>query len=67
MTIGPHKGKTVQQAKDIIRAEMIEAGQADSYWEPTETVMSRSGDKCVVAETEQWYLAYGTDPWRLYI
>lgn len=26
--------------------------------------MSRSGDECVVALTDQWYLAYGEDAWR---
>jgi len=27
-------------------------------------VMSRSGDECVVALTDQWYLTYGEDEWR---
>jgi leucyl-tRNA synthetase len=26
--------------------------------------MSRSGDECVVALTDQWYLEYGEDTWR---
>jgi leucyl-tRNA synthetase len=26
--------------------------------------MSRSGDECVVALTDQWYLTYGEDEWR---
>ena len=25
--------------------------------------MSRSGDECVVALTDQWYLTYGEDEW----
>jgi leucyl-tRNA synthetase len=26
--------------------------------------MSRSGDECVVALTDQWYLTYGEEAWR---
>lgn len=26
--------------------------------------MSRSGDVCVVALVDQWYLTYGEDEWR---
>ena len=26
--------------------------------------MSRSGDECVVATTDQWYLAYGAEDWK---
>jgi leucyl-tRNA synthetase len=29
---------------------------------PTQ-VMSRSGDECVVALTDQWYLTYGEEEW----
>jgi hypothetical protein len=27
-------------------------------------VMSRSGDECVVALTDQWYLVYGEEAWQ---
>ena len=27
-------------------------------------VMSRSGEECIVAHTEQWYLKYGEEAWR---
>ncbi len=27
-------------------------------------VMSRSGDECVVATTDQWYLSYGEEDWK---
>lgn len=30
-----------------------------SYYEPESTVISRSGDICVVASTEQWFIDYG--------
>jgi leucyl-tRNA synthetase len=63
MTVGPHSGKKVSEAKPIIKEEMIEAGQACLYFEPESRVMSRTNDECVVAATDQWYLAYGEDSW----
>jgi leucyl-tRNA synthetase len=41
----------------------MDSGDALSYYEPESTVMSRSGDECVVALTDQWYLAYGDSDW----
>jgi leucyl-tRNA synthetase len=63
MTVGPHSGKKVSEAKPIIKEEMIEAGQACLYFEPESRVVSRTNDECVVAATDQWYLAYGEESW----
>jgi len=63
MSIGPHKGKKVSEAKPIIRQEMIDANQAHLYFEPESKVVSRTNDECVVAATDQWYLAYGEESW----
>jgi leucyl-tRNA synthetase len=60
MMVGPHAGKKVQDAKPLIRAEMIAAGEAALYNEPESLVISRSGCECVVALADQWYLKYGT-------
>eukprot|EP00951_Prasinocladus_malaysianus_P014658 scaffold111721_cov47-Prasinocladus_malaysianus.AAC.4 len=54
MIVGSHNGKKVSEAKPIIKQEMIDAGLALLYSEPEKTVMSRSGDECVVALTDQW-------------
>jgi leucyl-tRNA synthetase len=64
MLMGKHAGKKVCDAKPLVRGEMIAAGLACAYWEPESLVMSRSGDECVVAELDQWYLKYGHDEWR---
>ena len=32
--------------------------------EPEKTIISRSGDECVVALCDQWYLDYGEKAWR---
>jgi leucyl-tRNA synthetase len=63
MLVGPYKGMKVSEAKPIIKQEMINAGQALLYFEPESRVMSRTGDECVVAATDQWYLAYGDETW----
>jgi len=64
MLVGRHAGKKVWEAKPLVRAEMIAEGLAASYFEPESLVVSRSGDECVVAELDQWYLKYGHEDWR---
>mmetsp|Transcript_128627 Transcript_128627/g.274463 ORF Transcript_128627/g.274463 Transcript_128627/m.274463 type:complete len:1285 (-) Transcript_128627:164-4018(-) len=64
MSYGPCKGKPVKQAKLDFRAVMVKAGQAFVYHEPENKVVSRSGDECVVAGIDQWYLKYGEEGWR---
>jgi leucyl-tRNA synthetase len=64
MTVGSQLGKTVEDAKDAVKAELIASGDACRYWEPEEEIRSRSGDKCIIAFIDQWYLKYGTPEWR---
>ena len=54
MAVGPHAGEKVQEAKKKIQREMVDSGEAVLYQEPEKTVITRSGDKCVVALTDQW-------------
>jgi leucyl-tRNA synthetase len=63
MKVGSHSGKKVSDAKPIIKQELILAGQACLYFEPESRVVSRTSDECVVASTDQWYLAYGEESW----
>jgi len=64
MLVGNHAGKKVEEAKNLVRKELIDSGDAVPYFEPEKPVMSRSGDDCVVALCDQWYLDYGEDSWR---
>lgn len=64
MRVGEFSGEKVETAKPKIRQIMIAAGQVAAYWEPENKVMSRSGDRCVVAYVDQWFLKYGEDGWR---
>jgi leucyl-tRNA synthetase len=64
MLVGEHKGRKVSDAKPLIRKMLELEGMAVPYSEPEKKVMSRSGDECVVALTDQWYLLYGEEEWR---
>lgn len=64
MVAGEYAGLKVQDAKSLIRNKLLESGQAVIYSEPEKKVMSRSGDECVVALTDQWYITYGEENWK---
>lgn len=64
MLVGDFKGEKVETAKPKVRDQLIQSGQAIAYAEPTGKVTSRSGDDCVVALCDQWYLDYGEEEWR---
>jgi leucyl-tRNA synthetase len=64
MLVGKYAGRKVADAKPLVRADMIAEGLAVPYWEPESTVVSRSGDECVVADIDQWFLKYGEPAWR---
>ncbi|KAI8083040.1 leucyl-tRNA synthetase [Halteromyces radiatus] len=61
---GEFKGMKVQDAKGKIREKLIESKEGFIYYEPEGLVISRSGDECVVALMDQWYLDYGETEWR---
>ncbi len=64
MLVGALAGTPVKDAKDSIRKQMISDKTACTYFEPEKKVVSRSGDECVVALCDQWYLEYGEPKWR---
>ena len=64
MLIGDFKGEKVEVAKPKVRKALIDAGEAFAYSEPERKVVSRSGDDCIVALMDQWYLDYGEESWK---
>lgn len=64
MSVGEFKGETVESAKPKVRAKLIEGNDAFMYAEPESKVISRSGDVCIVAWMDQWYLDYGEESWK---
>jgi leucyl-tRNA synthetase len=63
MLKGEFKGSSVQEAKKLVKDRLIELGLAANYYEPESVVVSRSGDECVVALCDQWYITYGEAEW----
>ncbi|KAJ9299758.1 hypothetical protein DTO271G3_2642 [Paecilomyces variotii] len=59
MLVGEFKGQPVQAVKDKVRKSLIDSGDAFPFADPMGKVISRSGDKCVVAYLGQWFLNYG--------
>jgi leucyl-tRNA synthetase len=64
MLVPEYKGKKVNEVRKPIQKLLIDTKQAILYMEPEKQVMSRSGDECVVALCDQWYLDYGDEEWK---
>ncbi|XP_013388845.1 leucine--tRNA ligase, cytoplasmic isoform X1 [Lingula anatina] len=64
MLVEGFKGQKVQDVKKSIQKIMVEKNEAAIYMEPEKQVISRSGDECVVALCDQWYLDYGEEGWK---
>ena len=64
MLLGEHKGKKIQDVKKSIQKSLLDRNEAVCYYEPEKLVVSRSGDECVVALCDQWYLDYGEPAWK---
>ena len=64
LDIGPYKGQLVKDAKDKVKEELINSGEADIYFEPEGLVTNRLGEECVVALVDQWYFKYGEKEYK---
>ena len=45
----------------------MESGMAVPYYEPEGLIISRTGDKCIVASCYQWFLKYGEEEWKEFV
>ncbi|XP_068628221.1 leucine--tRNA ligase, cytoplasmic [Battus philenor] len=61
---GEYKGCKIQDIKKNLQTKLIIENGAAVYYEPEKTIISRSGDECVVALCNQWYLVYGEEEWK---
>ncbi|GMT20866.1 hypothetical protein PFISCL1PPCAC_12163 [Pristionchus fissidentatus] len=64
MLVGKYAGQKAGDAKKFVQTDLIAEGLADKYNEPEKKIISRSGDECVVALCDQWYLNYGEAEWK---
>lgn len=58
---------SVDKAKPIVKQHMLDKNLAVPYYEPESEVISRTGDKCIVASCYQWFLRYGEENWREFV
>ncbi|XP_050441148.1 leucine--tRNA ligase, cytoplasmic [Adelges cooleyi] len=64
LVVGEFKGQKVQDVKKALQKKLMESKQAVVYYEPEKSIISRSGDECVIALCDQWYLDYGESEWK---
>ncbi|EFA02651.1 Leucine--tRNA ligase, cytoplasmic-like Protein [Tribolium castaneum] len=64
MIVGEFKGKKIQDIKKSLQKVLIDKNEAVIYYEPEKSIISRSGDECVVALCDQWFLDYGEESWK---
>lgn len=64
LLVGEYTGKKIQDVKKLLQNKLVEENGAVVYFEPEKTIISRSGDECVVALCDQWYLDYGNEEWK---
>ncbi len=62
---GRFAGMHVAEAKDEIKREMIQAGEASTLWEASGEVICRCRTRASVkVVSDQWFLAYGDPDWK---
>jgi leucyl-tRNA synthetase len=65
MQVGEFQGQTVQQAKDRIKAALLEHGHAALFWEPSGKVVCRCLTTAVVkVVSDQWFMRYSDEAWK---
>ncbi|PIO06106.1 leucine--tRNA ligase, partial [Candidatus Woesearchaeota archaeon CG08_land_8_20_14_0_20_43_7] len=58
-------GKKVEDGKDIIKRELVKSGWADSFFQLTGEIVSRSLTECIVKiVSDQWFIDYGNPEWK---
>ncbi|MBT4935530.1 leucine--tRNA ligase [Candidatus Woesearchaeota archaeon] len=61
-TCGKYAGKKVEEAKELMKAELLELGKADTFYDLSEEVICRCGGKVVIKRIDdQWFITY-SDP-----
>ncbi|PIN75564.1 leucine--tRNA ligase [Candidatus Woesearchaeota archaeon CG10_big_fil_rev_8_21_14_0_10_36_11] len=61
-TCGKYSGKKVEDAKELMKAELLETGKADILYDLSEEVICRCGGKVVIKRIDnQWFIKY-SDP-----
>mmetsp|Transcript_3412 Transcript_3412/g.5764 ORF Transcript_3412/g.5764 Transcript_3412/m.5764 type:complete len:884 (-) Transcript_3412:170-2821(-) len=67
MIVGIAVGETVEKAKPKVKQHLFDEKLAVPYYEPEGEVVSRTGDKCIVASCYQWFMGYGEENWKEFV
>lgn len=61
-TAGKYSGKKVEEAKELIKAELLESGKADIFHDLSGEVVCRCGTRVIIKRIDdQWFIKY-SDP-----
>ena len=62
---GPYAGELVEIAKDDVKHDLINAGEADVFYDLSKKVFCRCLSECVIKiVSDQWFIAYGNKEWK---
>ncbi len=54
-----YEGMNVQEAKDMVKEDMINIGEADVFYDLSEEVICRCGEKVIIGKIpDQWFIRY---------
>ncbi len=58
-TCGKFAGRKVEEAKELVKAELLESGQADIFHDLSEEVICRCGSQVLIKRIDdQWFIRY---------
>jgi leucyl-tRNA synthetase len=58
-TCGEYSGKRVSEAKELMKAKLLEEGKADVFHDLSEEVICRCGEQVVIRRVDdQWFITY---------
>ena len=58
-TCGKYSGKRVEEAKELMKAELLEKGKADIFYDLSEEVICRCGGQVIIKRIDdQWFIRY---------
>ena len=56
---GKYAGKKVEEAKELIKAELLESGRGEVFYDLSEEVICRCGNKVIIKRIDdQWFIRY---------
>jgi leucyl-tRNA synthetase len=65
MVVEEYRGRTVAEARSLIRERLKSLGEGDTYYDLSGKVVCRSGDECLVKIVEdQWFLKFSDPEWK---